>query len=167
MINSGGNGQDQFEMANSLDSMRVSAHEAANIVSRTIGDLVKVQFELGAVASPLSPEGPARLLLQAPALYQSQLQRMARVMTDSFSILIRAQQQLLELEGQSLSWGTRNATHALSKYIGTLARGRTSVQDIDFADRRATARAVDDAVASINADAAKRKASRGQGQITS
>ena len=162
----------QYEMVNSLQSMMESVNAGAIVWARAVEDLLRIQLELSAAngaenspreADAQAQEGPMRLLWQVPNLFQAQSQRLVRLMIDTCAVLARTQQQLLELDGKSLSWAAQRATRAMTQVTGTIANRRTLAREISFADRRATLQAVSAAVATLSADAAWRSANPSEG----
>lgn len=165
-MNTSSNKESQYEVVNPMQSMMVSTHEAANIVARAVEGMLKTSFELSAAkraenlpgfAPSFLPEGSVRLLWQVPALYQVQSRRMMQVMLDSFAILSRAQQQLLGLDGLSLSSGLQKSSYAMADHGAALTSPKAAGKVVSMAEPRSTALVVEGAVPSIPTDATRQK----------
>jgi hypothetical protein len=84
-----------------------------------------------------APGDPTDALWQLPADYQAELERWVHALMMSAGVLSRVQQQMLELQGQSITHGVQDAAGAMAKVNGVLASRRVSAEVINFSDRRA------------------------------
>lgn len=143
--------QSEYELVNTLQSLMASADAVTHILSNAVQDLVKLQSESGMsrfaedgpdVVLPLSPDAFVHTLWQVPAVYQAQSRRMVKTMLDSFSILTRTQQELLDCAAQSLSCNVLQTTNNLTRFAGFVASRRLASETINFANRRTSAPAV-------------------------
>lgn len=143
--------ESQYAMVNSLESLMASADAINHILSSAVDDLLKLQAESSEsrlpeawpnMAAPHSPDAAAHALWQVPTFYQTQSRRMVKTMLDSFSILSRTQQQLLDCAVQSISCNILQTTNQLTRITGVVASRRLAGEVISFANRRANEPAV-------------------------
>ena len=134
-------------VTSSLKSMMESANALVGIVSGGAGDLFRIQSSSSQagfnaitqrLASTTSPDSWAQLVWQSPDLYQKQTLPHLENLLDSFTVLTRCQQQLLEWSYQVYSSQIQHVSNALSQFNEALMSRRVSAEIINFADRRAT-----------------------------
>lgn len=129
----------------SLKPLLASSDAAGHIVSDTAKELLAIQSELVAAAfakvmtsllPTFAPGDPSYALWQWPADFKVESERWVQGLMASLGVLSRAQQQMAELQVQSLSLGVQDAAKAMVQVNGMLASRRMSAEVINFADRR-------------------------------
>ncbi len=103
-------------------------------------DLVAASFAktLTSLVPAFAPGDPSYALWQLPADYQAQSERWLNALMETMGIISRVQQQLLDVQGQSLAQGVQGATKAMAQVTGVLASRRVTAEVINLSDRRAT-----------------------------
>ncbi len=138
------------EFFNSMKPMMESAAALNQVLTNAINEMREIQSEsyaatfaesMLALAPAFAPGGATHSAWQIPSWCQSQAERIARSALDSFGVLSKSQQKILEMMGASLSQTAQQTATAISKMNATFASRRVSAQIIDFADRRAMAEA--------------------------
>lgn len=146
-----------YVIVDSMRAMMASEGAVAHILSKAGEEMIKLQSEpvdawfnetVPALVPQPGPAGAEHLLWQVPAIYyQAQSRRMVRIMLDTYSIVSRAQQRLLDWGGSALLGNVQQTAQAMSRLNGALANRRESATVIDFADRRLAMQAVAESAA--------------------
>jgi hypothetical protein len=136
----------QEQLSAAMQSTVESSNALASIVSDVVGELLRIQSETGtaALTAPkldlariLTPQGWSQLIWQAPSTYYAQTRRFAGTLLDSYSAILRGQQQLVNWSAEALSDYITQTENAMSKINATIASRRLSAEIIHFSDRRA------------------------------
>ena len=139
--------ESQKPVTNNLTSMMESVNNLAGIMSGLVGDIVRIQSSasqaritenMQRLTSLASPEGRTQFIWQYPGVCQTQTQPELENLLDSFTVLTRSQQQLLEWGCQTYSSYVQYVSNSLSQMNSFMLSRRVSAEIINFADRRAT-----------------------------
>lgn len=123
-----------------------SSDASSQLVAEATRELLSIQSDLAAASfakvvtslvPAFSPGNPSYALWQLPADYQAELERGVHALMTSVGVLSRLQQQMAELQGQSLTHGVQDAAKVIARVNGLLASRRVSAEVINFSDRRA------------------------------
>ncbi len=134
------------DLVTSIKPAMDSAVALNQVLKSVINDTQKLQSDyyaatfgdsMLALANAFSSGGAVGLAWQIPSWCQSQAEYMTRSMLDSFGVLAKSQQKILELMGASISQISQQTATAIAEMNATFASRRVSAQIIDFADRRA------------------------------
>lgn len=138
--------ESQTQFFDSLKPLLASSEAAVHIVSDSAKELFTIQSELAAAAfaktmtsllPAFAPGDPSYALWQLPAEFKVESERWVHGLMASLGVFTRLQQQMAELQVQSLSHGVQDAAKAMTQVNGLLASRRVSAEVINFADRRA------------------------------
>lgn len=149
-MNQNTNAESQPNGLNTLKPMMESAGAVNQVLTTTANEMVAHQFATGGAAfaeamanivPAFAPGGTTYWFQQIPTAIQSQFQRLMQSMVDSFGMVSRAQQQILELGSRSLPGLVGQSAETQAQWNPAMANRRVAVNVINFADRRAKAQA--------------------------
>jgi hypothetical protein len=144
-MNTSASNERQNELATTMQSIVESENSLVSIFSKAAEELVKIQSSAWAsglnenmialTPTPI-PQNPVFLLWQLPNLMQVKAKRRVENWQDSYVIVSRSQQQLLDWACQSLLGNVTQTSAAVSRINGVLISRRQSAEVINFPDRR-------------------------------